>query len=549
MVLPEQLTKAALRRPGERVIHVTNQATATDLYSRVARDPSKPNRVILNSVELKKEIRSRQYDRWVVRPLARVGNAAKVLASAPTMKVGDAEFSMVNLAIVDKQTSVASSGLESIFVFENSIDSDGFGRLLSYYSSAEPAKMPMIVVAADNDMVQLQAKLSRYSNSFTFHETYGSSSRYWAESSASPSMSLSEIVLGLTGNNTLAVANTNFSLVGVDHTDFEDLTHNLSAAYAIIRSVNFEYSKFAASKLTDSALALLSRLDERRVSDGQRKALYAIRAVFTLWNLYLREVSTERLDEAIRLAALTDSDLLTAHCHRLINLNAGYSEFSRHTLEQAELTFRRFNQDPMAIYCKNNALLNVMHQIGGTTDAFGELITEATEKAPEMYAMVSLLNNAGVGAILDSRYEEALGFFRKSAAYNAMPIHRLGLETNALICRFCMGDTITAEELDRLVTRLDRANIDRGYGYHQAIILLNVLRMQTHLGHSSTMTRVLLRERAFMNYGDVLEDKLSIGKFMEKSLPTTAPQGRYKGQRGDFISRTDLVPIIHFGWA
>ena len=112
-----------------------------------------------------------------------------------------------------------------------------------------------------------------------------------------------------------------------------------------------------------------------------------------------------------------------------------------------------------------------------------------------------------------------------------------------------MGDSPHEEELEQIVVRVERANLDKRYAYHQAIVLLNILRLQERLGHASDITRVLLRERAFMDYGAVLSGSLSVARFLEANLPTTAPQGRYKGQRGDFILRTDLVPIIHFGWS
>ena len=98
--------------------------------------------------------------------------------------------------------------------------------------------------------------------------------------------------------------------------------------------------------------------------------------------------------------------------------------------------------------------------------------------------------------------------------------------------------------------RIDRANLNRRYGYHQTILLLNILRIQERLGYSSSLTRELLRKRSFMDYNEaVLDGKVRTGNFLETRLPTTAPQKKYKGQRGEFILRTDLVPIIHFGWS
>ena len=538
-----------MERPGERVIHVTNKASAKVLQSKTLNDEAYDPRVILNAAELKAEVRDRKYDKWIGTPLSKAGGAVRAAASAPTVKIGEAEFGMGGLANVEKQGATASTGKETIFVFENSIDSNGFGQLLSYYSAAEPEKMPTIVVAADNDVEKLRAKLSRYDENFVFHETYGSTSRFWSKESKKPAMSLAEIVQGLVQNNTLAVATADFSLDGVDPTDFEHLSQSLSAAYAIVRSVNFEFNKFASSALTQKAIQILSKTDPSKLSTGQRKALNSLWVLFSLWDLYLHENRSEALDSALVRASEIGSDILVAHCQRLTNLSSGYSAYSRHNLGLAEMTFRRFNQTPMAIYCKNNALLNDLHSEGRTTDAFKELIDEATDICPNIFSIVRLLNNAGVGAMLDSRYDEAFEFFDRSKKFNALPIHRLGLEVNTLLCRFMVGDTLAEEDLERIVIRVERSNLDNRYGYHQAILLLNILRLQEQLGHPSEITRVLLRERAFMDYDAVLAGNLSVANFLEANLPTTAPQGRYKGQRGDFILRTDLVPIIHFGWS
>ncbi|TRD13755.1 hypothetical protein FEV53_19995 [Palleronia caenipelagi] len=544
----DALARAAFERPGERVIHVTNEASAKVFQAKAMNDAAYVPRVILNATELKSEIKERKYDKWIGAPLAKAGGAVRAVVRAPSVKIGEAEFGLGGLASVEKQAATASIGKEAIFVFENSIDSDGFGQLLSYYSAAEPEKMPTIVLAADKDVEQLRSKVSRYSESFVFHETYGSTSHFWSSTSTKPVMSLSDIVLGLVQNNTLAVATADFSLDGIDSSDFEHLSQSLSAAYAVVRSVNFEFNKFASAGLAKEAIRLLSRTDTSKFSTGQQKAVNALWVLFSLWDLYLHENRPDALDQSMQRAAEIGSDLLVAHCQRLMNLSAGYSAYSRHSLETAEKTFRRFNQTPMAIYCRNNALLNDMHSTGRTTDAFQDLIDEATEVCPNIFSMVRLFNNAGVGAMLDSRFDEALEFFERSQTFNALPIHRFGLEVNALVCRYMMGDSPREEELERIVLRVERANLDKRYAYHQAIVLLNTLRLQEKLGHASGITRGLLRERAFMDYGSVLSGRLSVARFLEMNLPTTAPQGRYKGQRGDFILRTDLVPIIHFGW-
>lgn len=545
----EVLARASLERPGERIVHVTNEASAKMFQAKAIADTAYAPRVILNATELKSEIRERKYDKWIGTPLAQAGGAARAVASAPSVKIGEAEFGLGGLASVDKQGATALVGKEALFVFENSIDSDGFGQLLSFFSAAEPEKMPTIVLAADRDVEQLRSKVSRYSENFVFHETYGSTSRFWSSAPKKPVMSLSDIVQGLVQNNTLAVATADFSLDGIDSSDFEHLSQSLSAAYAVVRSVNFEFNKYASAGLAQDAIRLLNNSDTSKFSAGQQKAVNALWVLFSLWDLYLHESRSDALDQAMQRAAEIGSDLLVAHCQRLINLSAGYSAYSRHNLEVAEMTFRRFNQVPMAIYCKNNALLNDMHSTGRTTDAFQDLIEEATEICPNIFSMVRLLNNAGVGAMLDSRFEEALEFFDRSKTFNALPIHRFGLEVNTLLCQFMMGDSLREEELQRIVLRVERANLDKRYAYHQTIVLLNILRLQEQLGHASDITRVLLRERAFMDYGSVLSGSVPLARFLEANLPTIAPQGRYKGQRGDFILRTDLVPIIHFGWS
>jgi hypothetical protein len=409
--------------------------------------------------------------------------------------------------------------------------------------------MPTIVLAADTDTDSLKNKLSRYAKNFSFHEYYGASVKFWTPEPTSGAMSLTDMVQGLFNNNTLAVANNQFSLKDFGNKDFSELSDSLSAAYAVIRSVNFEYNKFASAEITKDALGLLWDADPNKMSENQKNVFYTLKVIFILWDLYLHENKPENLDEALKISEHLESDVLKAHCQRLINLNTGYSEFSRHSLENAEFIFRRLNQDPMAIYCKNNALLNVMHQEGATTDQYKVLIDEALGKCPTMFSMAVLLNNASVAAVLDSRYEDAMELLESSNQYNALPIHRIGLDVNRMLCRYMMGENILADELDHLVARVQRANIDRRLGYHQTIILFNVLRIQEALGHSSAKTRELLWDRKFMDYESVLEGKVSFSKFLEPRLPTTSPQKKYKGQRGEFILRTDLIPIIHFNWS
>lgn len=531
------------------MVHVTNHATATVLQARAAHNNSFSTRVIRDRTQLQQEVKQRKNYRWFVNPFAHATNFARAVASAPTVTIGEAQFSLGNLPSIDKHLSAASTATETIFIFENSITSDDFGQFLSYYSRSEPAKMPTIVLAADNDTDSLKNKLSRYAKNFSFHEYYGASAKFWTPEPTSGAMSLTDMIQGLFNNNTLAVANNQFSLKGLGNNDFRELSESLSAAYSVIRSVNFEYNKFTSAEITKDALGLLWGANPKKMSQNQKNVFYTLKIRFILWDLYLHENKPENLDEALKLSEHLESDILKAHCQRLINLNTGYSEFSRHSLENAEFIFRRLNQDPMAIYCKNNALLNVMHQEGATTDKYKTLIDEALNKCPTMCSMTVLLNNASVAAFLDSRYEDAVELFETSTKYNALPIHRIGLDVNRILCYYMMGEKIAADDLDRLVSRIERANIDRRLGYHQTIMLFNILRIQEGLGYSSAKTREFLWDQKFMDYESVLDGKISFSKFLEPRLPTTSPQKKYKGQRGDFILRTDLVPIIHFNWS
>ena len=277
--------------------------------------------------ELEKEIENRKLKKWISKPLTYVKDIVSFLASLPTAKIEGIEYSLGGLASIDKSKAIATTYQETIFVFENSINSNSFGRLLSYYSNSEPGKMPTIVVVAHKDMSQLQDKLLRYDDNFAFHEIYGSTSRFWESKKKRVSMSLSDLIQELVENNTLAVANTEFSLNDVDPTDLEQLSQNLSAAFAVIRSVNFELNKFATADMTVKALKLLNETKISGLSKGQKKAFYAFQVLFILWDLYLNENDTERLDKAIRLSSQIGSELLMAHCQRLINLHGGYSDY------------------------------------------------------------------------------------------------------------------------------------------------------------------------------------------------------------------------------
>ncbi|MHB0954273.1 MAG: hypothetical protein ACYC10_20445 [Allorhizobium sp.] len=50
------------------------------------------------------------------------------------------------------EQNIATTIREAIFVSESSINTNGFGELRSYYSTAEPSKRPTIVVATDKEI-------------------------------------------------------------------------------------------------------------------------------------------------------------------------------------------------------------------------------------------------------------------------------------------------------------------------------------------------------------------------------------------------------------
>ncbi|MEL6104088.1 MAG: hypothetical protein AAFR68_22615, partial [Pseudomonadota bacterium] len=69
----DALARAAFERPGERIIHVTNEASAKVFQAKAMTDAAYAPRVILNATELKSEIRERKYDKWIGTPLAKAG--------------------------------------------------------------------------------------------------------------------------------------------------------------------------------------------------------------------------------------------------------------------------------------------------------------------------------------------------------------------------------------------------------------------------------------------------------------------------------------------
>ncbi|MGH1355265.1 MAG: hypothetical protein ACRBBS_09320 [Thalassovita sp.] len=85
----DALARAALERPGERIIHVTNEASAKVFQAKAMNDAAYAPRVILNATELKSEIRERKYDKWIGTPLGKAGGAARAVASAPSVKIGE----------------------------------------------------------------------------------------------------------------------------------------------------------------------------------------------------------------------------------------------------------------------------------------------------------------------------------------------------------------------------------------------------------------------------------------------------------------------------
>ncbi|MES1158827.1 MAG: hypothetical protein ABUL42_02925 [Terricaulis silvestris] len=545
MVQLSDLSARTLDYPNKRVVHVTNDATARLLQREaIGRDP-KNTRSLDDYGQLKSEINNNRYNKLVGRHLQGLEAFARTVATAPTAKVDGVTFGLGGLASVNKNNAVAADSSQKIFLFENGIDATGFGRFFSFYSGCEARLMPTIVVAAKGDVGSLLEKLGPLSSKFLFQEQYG---QCVPANSVSAPLGISEILSEFAANNFLSVSNAAFSLENTDVSDYENVVHDLAAAYAIIRSVHFEHSKFKSADMLRQAQAMLARTDAMKLGVDQRKVVGALNVLFKLWSLYVYEDDPTQLDAAMSIAQSLGSDILTAHCLRLINLSAGYSQLSIQSLEKAETIFRRNNQDAMALYCRNNLLLNEMHRAGGLTDAFDRLVDEAVDRNKNMLALINMINNGIVAAILDTRYDKAVEFWQIAKKYNASPIHRLGVEVNALICRFMQADEISSDELDGFVRSVTRQNIPPGYAYHQTILLFNIREMQRRLGFTTALTESVLLEKKLMPYEEVLEGDTTLAEFLAKRLSTTLPQGHYSGQRGAFIERTNLMPVVHFGW-
>ena len=542
------LANETRKKAGSRVVYLTNESTADRLLDTALENHARSTRVIRDVDQLNDEIKHNRYNKYVGRYLQGLETAARTIASAPVAKYEGMSWSLGGLASVDKQSSRTLIADQKYFIFEDGIDPTEFGRFLSFFSHCDHLSMPTIVMSADRNVSSLHRKLSHTHDKFDYHEFFPGGAGDPLQPQDPPTLHFGDILGEVAANNFLSVSCANFDLEECLGGSFDDLTRGFAALYAQIKAIMFEYDKFRARPLVSLALGELAQVDRSALQNEQRKILDVLRILLTLTDLYSREQGTERLDLAVSLAEGLKAEVLKAHCFRLINMHTGYGEFSAHCLSEAEQAFWRADQDIMALYSKNNRLLNSLHLDGAVTDEFKELVSQMSERAPTSSSMVQILNNAMVAATLDTRTDEALDIEEQARAFNALPIHRLGLEVNSAICRFVRGESVDEEALDQLLARMDRYPLDDFYAYHQTIIGFNILEIKRQSGLPTTSATEFLRRRKFFDYESVLDGTVAPATFLLDIMPTTRTTKAYRGQRGSFIDATRLIPIVHFAW-
>ena len=158
-----------------------------------------------------------------------------------------------------------------------------------------------------------------------------------------------------------------------------------------------------------------------------------------LFKVYSEDRAGVELSDAYSLAKDLDNEILLAHVYRYADLFGALSRTQKvEMLLEGQQLFLKNGIADLALYCKNNMLIQQFYSDSVALRSFQCMQQEAQYNVPGLVGMSIIYNNVGVAHLYSGMNEQAIGYFNKGLDYSyERIIQRLGLKSNRLIAKCC----------------------------------------------------------------------------------------------------------------
>jgi hypothetical protein len=158
-----------------------------------------------------------------------------------------------------------------------------------------------------------------------------------------------------------------------------------------------------------------------------------------------------------------------------------------------------------------------------------------------------MMNNAGVAQMISGNALGAIGWFDRAAAQPSWPLHRFGIEVNAMFARFLEGENPDANTILKTARAVVR-QIDHRYRHHVAHLLLNLYLLARPMTDCAAEIKRLLTDLNLLSDPVVRNDRTTLARLAVRLGLFDVQTEEHPGLRGRFIERYGFVPGFHHIW-
>lgn len=264
---------------------------------------------------------------------------------------------------------------------------------------------------------------------------------------------------------------------------------------------------------------------------------------------YVLEEGPAPVENALAIAQQLEDPDLEAWVCRHVNISAGVSAFAAEQLEHATSVLQRAGRFTQAAYAATNRTITDLHSSSGSIDVgrAGDVVEYVLDWAPYCERLSSIINAAGVAALVAGNLNRAEELFRRAMDANGGSLHRISAHVNLSITRRVSGARLTVEEVERIYRSIVVAKMSPKLNYHHVYLLANLIALTCSKSLKAKI-RAHLREAAYLDYSDeaVAEDKLL--PFLATKFTMIADGHRFRGRRGQFVEEYGMLPLAQFIW-
>jgi len=264
---------------------------------------------------------------------------------------------------------------------------------------------------------------------------------------------------------------------------------------------------------------------------------------------YVLEDGPEPIENALAIAQqLEDSDLEAWAC-RHVNISAGVSAFASEQLERAASLLQQSGRFTQAAYAATNRTITDVHRSSGSVDVgrASDVVEYVLDWAPYCERLSSIINAAGVAALIAGNLNRAEELFRRAMDANGGNLHRISARVNLAITRRVSGARLALEDVESIYRAILVSNMSPKLNYHHVYLLANLIAL-TGSKPLKARIRAHLREAAYLDYDEetVAGDKLL--SFLATKFTMIADGHRFRGRRGQFVEEFGMLPLAQFIW-